>query len=69
MQTDLLQDEGVRVSYGQSEIIDAISASLLRQVPSARVRLTVTTAMGNGERTLGDYVLEHAGTFDRSSGG
>lgn len=55
----------VLVRPGQDEIIDAISASLLRRLPSTSVRLTVTGRTGTGERTIGEYVLEHAGTFDR----
>lgn len=56
----------VAVRPGQGEIINAISASLLRQLPSTRVRLTLTGRAANVERTIGDYVLEHAGIFDRS---
>lgn len=57
---------GVVVRPGQREIINAIPAAHLRRLPSSQVRLTVTTQGEGGERTLGDYVLEHAGTFDRS---
>jgi hypothetical protein len=57
----------VLVRPGQGEIIDAISASLLRRLPSTSVRLTLTGRTATGERTIGEYVLEHAGTFDRSS--
>ena len=57
----------VLVRPGQSEIIDAISASLLRRLPPTSVHLTVTGRTATGERTIGEYVLEHAGTIDRSS--
>ncbi len=57
----------VLVRPGQGEIIDAISASLLRRLPSTGIRLTVTGRTATGERTIGEYVLEHAGTFDRLS--
>jgi hypothetical protein len=60
---------GVVVRPGQREIINAISAEHLRRLPSCQVRVTVTAQGESGERTLGDYVLEHAGTFDRSTGG
>ena len=56
----------VAVRPGQGEIIDAISAALLRRLPSTLVRMTVTARAARGEWTLGDYVLEHAGTFDRA---
>ncbi len=59
----------VAVRPGQREIINAISASLIRPLPSTRLQLIVTARAESGERTLGDYVLEHAGTFDRSSEG
>ena len=55
------------VRPGQGEIIDAISAALLRRLPSTSVRLTVTGRTAAGERTIGEYVLEHQGTFDRLS--
>ena len=53
------------VRPGQMEIIDAISASILRRLPSTSVRLTVTGRTAAGERTIGEYVLEHEGTFER----
>ena len=59
----------VTVRQGQAEIIDAISAALLRRLPSTLVRMTVTARAARGEWTLGDYVLEHAGTFDRARQG
>jgi hypothetical protein len=62
---DRLSDVAVRP--GQREIIDATSASLLRDLPSIRVHLTVTARAPSGEQTLGDYILEHTGSFDRSS--
>jgi hypothetical protein len=58
----------VPVRPGQSEIIRAIPAAVLRTLPATRVQITVTARIGNIERTIGSYVLEHAGTFDRSSG-
>lgn len=57
----------VAVRPGQQELIDAISASLLRRLPSTSVRLILTGRAADVERTIGEYVLEHAGTFDRSS--
>ena len=57
----------VVVRPGQGEIINAISASFLRRLPSTSVRLTVTGRSATGERTIGEYVLEHAGAFDRLS--
>ena len=57
---------GVTVRPGQVEIIDAISAALLRRLQSTLVRMTVTARAARGEWALGDYVLQHAGTFDRA---
>jgi anti-sigma factor RsiW len=62
---EISRQSDVLVRPGQDEIIDAISASLLRQLPTTSVRLTVTGRTATGERTIGEYVLEHAGTFDR----
>ena len=59
----------IAVQPGQREIIAAIAASLIRPLPSTRLQLIVTARAEGGERTLGDYVLQHAGAFDRSSGG
>ena len=56
----------VTVRPGQGEIIDAISAALLRRLPSTLVRMTVSARAASREWTLGEYVLEHAGTFDRA---
>lgn len=58
----------VPVRPGQGELINAISASLLRQLPSTGIRLSVTGRAADVERAIGEYVLEHAGAFDRSSG-
>ncbi len=60
--------DDVPIRAGQREIIHAIPAALLRQLPSARIRVTVSTRSNDVERALGECILQHAGTFDRASG-
>jgi hypothetical protein len=55
----------IAVRPGQREILNALSAAHLRKLPPTRVRVTVTSPIGSGERTIAEYTLEHAGTFDR----
>ena len=66
---EVSRSSDVMVRPGQVEIIDAISAALLRRLPATRVQMTVIARAARGEWTLGDYVLEHAGTFDRARRG
>ena len=58
----------VAIRPGQREILNAYSAAHLRKLPRTRVRVTVTTPSGSGERTIAEYMLEHAGAFDRLAG-
>ncbi|MGH9309664.1 MAG: zf-HC2 domain-containing protein [Vicinamibacterales bacterium] len=55
----------IAVRPGQREILNAASASRLRQLPATRVSVSVTAQIGRGERTIAEYTLEHAGSFDR----
>lgn len=55
----------IAVRPGQREILNAVSASRLRQLPATRVSVTVTGGIGSDERTIAQYTLEHAGSFDR----
>ncbi len=55
----------VAVRPGQREILNAFSAAQLRKLPPTRVRVTVTGQAGSGDRTIAEYTLEHAGSFDR----
>jgi hypothetical protein len=55
----------IAVRPGQREILNAVSASRLRQLPATRVSVTVTAGLGSDERTIAQYTLEHAGSFDR----
>lgn len=59
----------IAVRPGQREILNAVSASRLRQLPPTRVSVSVTAQIGSGERTIAEYTLEHAGSFDRMTGG
>ena len=55
----------VAVRPGQREILNAFSAARLRELPPTLVQVTVTAQSGSGERTIAEYTLEHAGSFDR----
>ena len=55
----------VSVRPGQREILNAFSAARLRELPPTLVQVTVTAQIGGGERTIAEYTLEHAGSFDR----
>jgi hypothetical protein len=58
----------IAVRPGQHEILNAFSAAHLRKLPATRVSVTVTAQIGNAERTIAEYTLEHAGAFDRLAG-
>jgi hypothetical protein len=55
----------VAVRPGQREILNAFSAAHLRKLPATRVSVTVSAHTDTGERTLAEYMLEHAGAFER----
>jgi hypothetical protein len=55
----------VTVRPGQREILNAFSAARLRKLPPTRVQVSVMAQVGSGERTIAEYTLEHAGTFER----
>jgi hypothetical protein len=59
----------VAVRPGQREILNAFSAAHLRKLPATRVSVTVSAQTNTGERTLADFTLEHAGSFDRRVSG
>jgi len=58
----------ISVRPGQREILNALSAAHLRKLPATPVRVTVTAQLADGERTIAEYALEHAGAFDRLAG-
>lgn len=59
----------VTLRPGQHEILNAFSATHLRKLPATRVSVTVSAQMAGAERTIAEYTLEHAGAFDRLTGG
>lgn len=63
---ELSRSESIAVRAGQHELIDAISAEWLRQLPAATVQLRVTATRQGEERLLGQYTLVHAGTASRA---
>jgi hypothetical protein len=63
---ELARSEGVIVCPGQQELIDAISAEALRQLPATTVHLRVTTTRAGEEQLLGEYALAHAGSMSQA---
>ena len=55
----------IAVRPGQREILNALSAAHLRKLPATSVQVTVTAQLADGERTIAEYALEHAGAFER----
>lgn len=53
----------IPIAPGQTELLDAVSAHRLRQLPPTRLRLVVTGTRAGKEQVLGEYGLEHAGTM------
>ncbi len=55
----------ISVPPGPGEIIDAVSADRLRQLPSTRLRLVLSGTKAGRDEIIGEYGLEHAGTMTR----
>ncbi len=60
---ELSRSEGITVRRGQVELIEATSAEWLRQLPATTVRFRVTGTRDGKEQLLGEYTLEHGGSF------
>ena len=60
---ELSRSEGITLRPGQEEVVDAIAADWLRQLPATTVRLRITTSGAGEERLLGEYTLTHAGAL------
>lgn len=58
---ELSRSDVVVLKRGQHELIDAIAAERLRQLPATTVHLRVTTVSGSEQQILAEYTLEHAG--------
>jgi hypothetical protein len=57
--TEIARANDVPVAPGSTAVLHAIAGALVRQMPSMKIRLTLTDA-GPGHRLLGEYVLEHS---------
>jgi hypothetical protein len=55
----------VPVSPGSHEVLHATAGTVVRQMPSMRIHFTLTEA-GPEQRVLGEYVLEHSSTSEKS---
>jgi hypothetical protein len=59
---ELARAHDVPVPGGPGEILDAIPAARLRQLPSCQLRLTLSGTRGGREEVIGRYGLEHSAT-------
>jgi anti-sigma factor RsiW len=56
------------VRPGQQELVRATSAARLRELPAVRLTILITGRSVDGQtRTVGEYTLEHGGTFRREA--
>ena len=60
---ELSRSDAVPIRPGQQELIEATAAALIRQLPAITVVFRVTASRGGREEVIGDYTLEHAGSF------
>ena len=59
---EMARSHDVPVPSGPGEILDAIPAARLRQLPSCQLRLTLSGTRGGREEVIGTYGLEHSAT-------
>jgi len=59
---ELARAHDVPVPAGPGEILDAIPAARLRQLPTCQLRLTLSGTRGGREEVIGTYGLEHSAT-------
>jgi hypothetical protein len=60
---ELSRVSNIPIAPGQTELLDAVSADRLRQLPPARLRLVLTGTRAGKEHVIGEYGLEHAGNM------
>ena len=49
----------------RGEVIYLVPAALVREMPVVEVEVVLTTPLGDGERTVGQYTLLHGGSLHR----
>jgi plasmid stabilization system protein ParE len=60
------QATDVPVRMGETELVLALPAALVRSAPTGPMRLTLRRSAGaSGERILAEYVFQHEGTLQR----
>jgi hypothetical protein len=57
---EMARAHDVPVPGGPGELLDAIPAARLRQLPSCQLRLTLSGTRGGREEVIGTYGLEHS---------
>ena len=62
---ELSRASEIPVPPGPGEIINAVSAERVRQLPSTRLRMVLSGTSGGREQIIGEYGLEHAGALTR----
>ena len=62
---ELNHDPDIPLVSGGHEILTAVSAAQLRQLPSMRLRIIVSGKRGGRDQVVAEYGLEHAGPVSR----
>jgi hypothetical protein len=62
---ELNRDPDIPLVSGGHEILTAVSAAQLRQLPSMRLRIIVSGTRGDREQVVAEYGLAHAGAVGR----
>jgi len=62
---ELNREPDIPLISGGHEILTAVSAAQLRQLPSMRMRIIVSGKRGGREEVVAEYGLEHAGAVGR----
>jgi hypothetical protein len=60
---ELSRTEGITIHPGQHEIVHAISAAWLRQLPVTQVKMRITTSDEGEGQPVAEYTLMHEGSL------
>ena len=63
--TEVVRVTGQVAASSQDELIFALSAAWVRELPAVEVEVFLTAHEGDEERTVGSYTLVHGGSFHR----
>jgi len=63
--SEVVRVTGQVAASSQDELIFALSAAWVRELPAVQVDLLLTAHVGDEERAVGSYTLVHGGSFHR----